>query len=65
VFLVVGDAPAAGTVSVNTVHLGTLNPELLPAKFDISALLRTRNEVVIQVAGGRVGNVRLEVYSNQ
>jgi hypothetical protein len=64
VFLVVGDVQSAGAVSVNTVPLGPLDPKALPARFEISALLRPRNEAVIQVAGGRVGNVRLEIYSN-
>jgi hypothetical protein len=64
VFLVVGEVQGAGSVSVNAVHLGDLDPDSLPAKFEISALLRPRNEAVIQVSGGRVANVRLEIYSN-
>jgi hypothetical protein len=60
-FFVVGEANAAGRVWLNGVSLGTFGLDTLPARFEISSLVKPRNEAVIEVAGGRVAAVRLEV----
>jgi hypothetical protein len=63
VLLLIGTATAEGRVWVNETVLGSFAPDCLPAQFDISRLLRPRNEAVIEIAGGKVGDVRLEIHA--
>ncbi len=63
VLLAIGAATVEGRVYVNEVALGTFTPDCLPAQFEISRLLRPRNEAVIEIGGGKVGGVSLEIHT--
>ena len=43
--------------------VGTGGPQVAPVRFDITALLKPRNEAVIESAETGVEDVRLEVHS--
>lgn len=74
VFLVVEAATAVGHVRLNGTPLGVVRGSGRPGRFDITTLLRDRNELLIDVAqgpdhptdqpvqpGGLTGEVRLEI----
>ena len=56
-------APDAARVCVNGVPLNAADSRQPPAKFDVTRLLKPRNEAVIDTDTGHVQNVRLEVHS--
>jgi hypothetical protein len=63
VFLVMGSSPTQVHVCVNGVSLSAGGPPAAPARFDVTALLQSRNEAVIEMVQGNVPDVRLEIHS--
>jgi hypothetical protein len=75
VWLVVQGLDAEGTVSLNSQRLGTIASGQHAQRYDVTRLLKERNELIVEVAGPRghieivgatptypLGEVRLEIH---
>ncbi len=71
ILLVIEQVNEIGHVALNGQMLGTIQFGQLPARYDVTHLIETRNELTIEVESrgvfrsGAIGEVRVEIYDHE